>query len=301
MPNKVTRHQETKTSENKAEQPQLTTTFYQAWKFYFSQNFRNKFYPKSKFSDKVPEIMATITDPDRSDYYIPTYTQSRAKVPTYKLDTAKVYSAQRSKLLEAHPFLSYHDHMSDDEAEDVLNQKELDNIRKALAETEVIEGWFDPDLIEGRFRSEESFYRDTAGNDSGEETSPYEISGTSALQKESLEEEMGKPMDDSSSDVVVEYEILLGDEKKEPQGVKPEKVDVSSQHKHMHITAPIVDIEDMQMCSCTGPCPIDLYIPLATSSLRHGVNILTMEDGEERENMETQGNGGEDTQGNGGD
>ena len=40
---------------------------------------------------------------------------------------------------------------------------------------------------------------------------------------------------------------------------------------------------------------------MATSLPRHCVNILTMEDGEERENMETQGIGGEDTQENGGD
>ena len=46
---------------------------------------------------------------------------------------------------------------SDDEASAVLTQEELDNIRKVLAENEVIEGWFDPDLVEGRFRPEMSF------------------------------------------------------------------------------------------------------------------------------------------------
>ena len=70
--------------------------------------------------------------------------------------------------------------------------EELDNIRKALAETEVIEGWFDPDLVECRFRPKDAFYSATARDDNSNETSRYETSGNPALQKESLEEELGK-------------------------------------------------------------------------------------------------------------
>ena len=110
-----------------------------------------------------------------------------------------------------------------DEADAVLNHKERDNIRKAMAENEVIEGWFNPDLVEGRFRPEESFYKDTSGNDSDKETSRYEISGISALHRKSLEEELAKPMNDSSADVILEYEVLLDDKKNKSQGDKPDE------------------------------------------------------------------------------
>ena len=76
---------------------------------------------------------------------------------------------------------------------------------------EVIEGWFDPDQVEGQ--REESFYGDTSGNDSGKDTSRCDISGISAFQRESLEEEPETdPMDEST-----EVEVFLADKMNESQ------------------------------------------------------------------------------------
>ena len=76
------------------------------------------------------------------------------------------------------------DEMSDssDDETDVVRQKELEYVRKAmtLKEEDWIEGWVDLDLIEGRYKPEDSFFlKDTSEDDDGEEASRQEFDGIS--------------------------------------------------------------------------------------------------------------------------
>ena len=86
----------------------------------------------------------------------------------------------RASMLKAEFCMIEMSDSSDDET-DVVRQKELKYIRKALTlkEEDCVEGWIDLDLIEGRYRPEDSFFKDTSGNYGGEEASRQEIADIS--------------------------------------------------------------------------------------------------------------------------